>query len=89
VPPSKSIPIAWGRLVTCGLAIRLVLYKNINGPIANRPQVTNLPHTHPAFFLIPTGPHGPPLHLYLRLPESALATAPSNLPTTKKAPCWN
>jgi hypothetical protein len=39
------VALVWGRLVTCGgLVIRLVLFKNINGPIANRPQVTNLPH---------------------------------------------
>src|SRR5229473_1310977 len=35
----------WGRLVTCGgLIIRLVLRQKNIGPIANRPQVTNLPH---------------------------------------------
>jgi hypothetical protein len=35
----------WGRLVTCGgLVIRLLLRKQNIGPIANRPQVTNLPH---------------------------------------------
>jgi hypothetical protein len=36
----------WGRLVICGgLVIRLVLDTEFTyGPIANRPQVTNLPH---------------------------------------------
>jgi len=36
----------WGRLVTCGgLVIRLVMIPEFTyGPIANRPQVTNLPH---------------------------------------------
>ncbi len=37
--------VMWGRLVTCGgLVIRLVLWQKNIGPIANRPQVTNLPH---------------------------------------------
>ncbi len=36
----------WGRLVTCGgLVIRDCSESEIfNGPISNRPQVTNLPH---------------------------------------------
>jgi len=36
----------WGRLVTCGgLVIRLMLDTEFTyRPIANRPQVTNLPH---------------------------------------------
>ncbi len=37
--------IMWGRLVTCGgLEIRPLLCKKIVRPIANRPQVTNLPY---------------------------------------------
>jgi hypothetical protein len=41
------ILILWGRLVTCGgLVIRLIRnQKYIIGPITNRPQVTNPPHT--------------------------------------------
>ncbi len=35
----------WGRLATCGgLAIRLLRSKKLVRPIANRPQVNNLPH---------------------------------------------
>ena len=42
---APQLLIMWGRLVTCGgLVIRLVLCKKIVRPIANRPQVTNLPH---------------------------------------------
>jgi hypothetical protein len=38
--------LMWGRMASCGgLAIRLVVVQeNIVRPIANRPQVTNLPH---------------------------------------------
>src|SRR5258708_4709960 len=38
----------WGRLATCGgLVIRLPLNReNFDAPIANRPQVANLPHKH-------------------------------------------
>src|SRR5260221_9243843 len=45
-PDSKrGVATMWGRLVTCGgLIIRLVLPQKNIGPIANRPQVTNLPH---------------------------------------------
>jgi len=41
----KLVLIVWGRLVTCGgLVIRQVLFQKMAGSIANRPQVTNLPH---------------------------------------------
>src|SRR6267154_6506555 len=45
-PDSKrGVATMWGRLVTCGgLIIRLVLPQKNIGPIANGPQVTNLPH---------------------------------------------
>jgi hypothetical protein len=44
--PRQLVLIVWGRLITCGgLVIRLIRnQKYIIGPIANRPQVTNLPH---------------------------------------------
>ncbi len=45
VPIKFCFFILWGRLLTCGgLIIRLVMYKKIVRPIANRPQVNNLPH---------------------------------------------
>src|SRR5258708_1945043 len=42
---TQLVLIMWGRLVTCGgLIIRLVWCPKNIGPIANRPQVSNLPH---------------------------------------------
>src|SRR5258708_7635872 len=42
---SQLVLMLWGRLGTCGgLIIRLAWSRKNIGPIANRPQVSNLPH---------------------------------------------